>query len=454
LVHVARRDYILNLVYELIYLPLSFHPAAAVLRRRIKQTRELCCDELVARKILAPDIYARSLVRLIDSVPLAGRLAPDTTIGITDADILEVRIMSLLKISKASGRRNSLLLLAACLLFAVPCATAAAFALEFDIANPETGLTQKQDQDKEASRRLERAREELLVKERELEQRVSKDVNPKAEELEALRRMEVELEEASGKLSRDLETQHLRATEDGVRELHERLAQIIATQPTDEARMREVKETLAELQRSLPSDLERTRELRERLAMVEKQYPNAAQMAEQLGTLSHAQEALAMAQEAMTQEKREKIEEKMKERASLDSEKYREAVERAAIADDKLQSKIKTKEYEKLVKSKEYEKLVRKDIDKQIRREMEVAEEYRAMEHPALTQMATVSMDRAIQIALSQHPGKVLSCNLGRQKDGQVYYHLVIITGGADKSAATHVWVSATDGRILKTEHD
>lgn len=41
LVHVARRDYLLNLIYELIYLPVSFHPAAAVLRRRIKQTRAL-----------------------------------------------------------------------------------------------------------------------------------------------------------------------------------------------------------------------------------------------------------------------------------------------------------------------------------------------------------------------------------------------------------------------------
>src|SRR6185503_9381004 len=121
LVHVARRDYILNLVYELIYLPISFHPAAAMLRRRIKQTRELCCDEVVARKLMAPEVYARSLVRLVGSVPLAGRLVSDTTIGITDADILEVRIMTLLKSSKLSTRRKTLLLIAACLLLAAPC---------------------------------------------------------------------------------------------------------------------------------------------------------------------------------------------------------------------------------------------------------------------------------------------------------------------------------------------
>src|SRR5205085_9692535 len=40
--HVARRDYLLNLVYELLFVPVSFHPAAALLRRRVKQTRELC----------------------------------------------------------------------------------------------------------------------------------------------------------------------------------------------------------------------------------------------------------------------------------------------------------------------------------------------------------------------------------------------------------------------------
>lgn len=51
LVHVLRRDYLLNLAYELIYLPLSFHPAAALVRRRINQTRELSCDELVTEKL-------------------------------------------------------------------------------------------------------------------------------------------------------------------------------------------------------------------------------------------------------------------------------------------------------------------------------------------------------------------------------------------------------------------
>jgi beta-lactamase regulating signal transducer with metallopeptidase domain len=50
LIHVQRRDYALNLFYELLFLLLSFHPAAALIRRRIRQTRELSCDELVAEQ--------------------------------------------------------------------------------------------------------------------------------------------------------------------------------------------------------------------------------------------------------------------------------------------------------------------------------------------------------------------------------------------------------------------
>jgi len=61
IVHVRRRDYLLNLSYEFLYLPLSFHPGAALVRRRINQTRELLCDELVAERLLKADVYARSL---------------------------------------------------------------------------------------------------------------------------------------------------------------------------------------------------------------------------------------------------------------------------------------------------------------------------------------------------------------------------------------------------------
>jgi beta-lactamase regulating signal transducer with metallopeptidase domain/uncharacterized membrane protein YkoI len=447
LVHVARRDYILNLVYELLYLPLSFHPAAAVLRRRIRQTRELCCDELVAKKLLAPEIYARSLVRLIGSVPFAGRLASDTTIGITDADILEVRIMSLLKTSKFSTRRNTLLLFAACLLLVAPCAAAAAYAFQFDIDFPVPAIVQKQDQEKEAATTLDRAREELQraqevlqVKERELTERRQKNPNAQGEELETLHRMEKELVEASAKLSHEKQLLDWKEAEARFQQINAEMAQIATKYPGDEARMREAKEKLEQLQRTFP---EQEARFREQFAMLEKQTPNPAQMEEYLKTVRRAEEELALQQEAMSQEKREKaeIKEKLKALKGEEREKYKREIERAAIEDIEGKSKIKTELYEKLI---------RKDLDRELLMKMEV-EGVLVREQVALAQQATLSMDRAIQIAVSQHPGKVLSCNLGRQKDGEVFYRLVII-GEGDKSPATHVWVSATDGRILKTE--
>jgi uncharacterized membrane protein YkoI len=79
--------------------------------------------------------------------------------------------------------------------------------------------------------------------------------------------------------------------------------------------------------------------------------------------------------------------------------------------------------------------------------------EERARKQAALTRDATIPMDRAIQIATSQVPGKVLGCSLGRDGD-MVFYHLVIINTEGDKSTTTYVWLSAVDGHIIKTERE
>jgi len=145
MVHVGRRDYLLNLLYELIYLPLSFHPAAALVRRRINQTRELSCDEQVADRLLQADVYARSLVRLAGTAPPLGNLAPTITVGIADADILEVRIMSLMNRSKGSGRGKTLLFIAVAVILAVPCVAAAAFTFQFDVTQQDPVLAGLQE---------------------------------------------------------------------------------------------------------------------------------------------------------------------------------------------------------------------------------------------------------------------------------------------------------------------
>ena len=275
LIHVARRDYLLNLVYELLFVPISFHPAAALLRRRVKETRELCCDELVAERILNPEVYARSLVSLASSAPPLRRLSVTTTVGIADADILEARIMSLLKKPELTKRSKKLLLVVVALLLLVPCIAAATFELRFDV---------------------------------------------------------------------------------------DRNAQDPATQADKE-------------------------------------------------------------KEKVMQEKQ------LREGSVTDEFKRKMAADPA--------------------------------FRQEVQRKREVEMEMREVRQTALVRLAKVNMDQAIQIASSQQPGKVLTCNLDAKgweepgklgKDGVVFYHVIIadeVNGGA-----THVFVNAIDGTLMKTEKE
>ncbi len=184
-IHVARQDYGLNFIYELLFVPISFHPAAALLRRRVKQTRELCCDELVAERILNAEVYARSLVRLASSAPPLRRLSVTTTVGIADADILEARIMSLLRKPELNTRWKKLLLVAVSLLLLVPCVAAATYAMRFDVETkaqePAPQDQERKEKDKVEMRRRE-GREEIL--------------DPRVrEEMERKERIEMEMRE-------------------------------------------------------------------------------------------------------------------------------------------------------------------------------------------------------------------------------------------------------------------
>ena len=138
LVHIGRRDYLLNFFYRLLSIPLSFHPAAALIRRRIDETRELRCDELVAARLLHPTAYARSLVELAGAAHAFQRSAATVAVGIADADILEERVMSMLKKTRISAVKSGLLLSAAALIFAVPCIAAVPYAFHLNIAQQAT----------------------------------------------------------------------------------------------------------------------------------------------------------------------------------------------------------------------------------------------------------------------------------------------------------------------------
>ena len=111
LAHIARRDFAFNAVYELLCLPISFQPATAWLRRHIDRTRELACDELVTTRLLAPEVYARSIMDI--AATMSGVARPGYTLGVFDGDILEERIKRLVHRPAANLKRARMLLAAA-----------------------------------------------------------------------------------------------------------------------------------------------------------------------------------------------------------------------------------------------------------------------------------------------------------------------------------------------------
>ncbi len=219
---------------------------------------------------------------------------------------------------------------------------------------------------------------------------------------------------------------------------HERYAQL-ATQYPDTDYLREAQKKFEELRRTFPEYERLAKELQ---AKLEKDYPKDFVSADQFKALAHAQDEFARIQKQFQDE----VKREAKER---DSEDIQEKRERAAEDREKAEYEADAK-----IWNKEHDKLIHKGLDKQIHKEVEAEVRARVKEQADLSRLATVSMDRAIQIANSRQPGKVVSATLGRQKNGQLYYRLIIVTGEDEKSTLTHVWVSATDGSIIKTEHE
>lgn len=106
--HVARRDFTFKIVYELLYLPVSFHPAAWMIRRGIECTREMACDEMVTQRLIDSGAYARSIMTIASAMTALPR--PGYTLGVLDGDILEQRIRRLLDQSAVGLKRTRLLL--------------------------------------------------------------------------------------------------------------------------------------------------------------------------------------------------------------------------------------------------------------------------------------------------------------------------------------------------------
>lgn len=93
--HLARRDFLSNVFYQLLNLPISFHPASWLILRSIAETREMACDEFVTDRVLDSCVYARSLVSFAAAAIDAGP-KPSYLLGVFDGNILERRVRRLL----------------------------------------------------------------------------------------------------------------------------------------------------------------------------------------------------------------------------------------------------------------------------------------------------------------------------------------------------------------------
>ena len=105
LAHIRRRDFGLNLLYEAASLPICFHPLSLLIRARLAQTRELACDEMAAALLPSVTDYARSLVRLAQTMFAAAPSAKTSyAMGLFDTHALEERIMNILDTGKRRGK--------------------------------------------------------------------------------------------------------------------------------------------------------------------------------------------------------------------------------------------------------------------------------------------------------------------------------------------------------------
>ena len=130
--HIRRHDFMLNLLYEVLYVPVCFHPFTALIMARIAQTRELACDEMAVQMLPSPKHYASSLLKIARSILSDPRPELNYGLGLFDTNTLEERVMNILTTTKtncewARSRKWS----AACLI-ALVCLGLSAFSLRVD----------------------------------------------------------------------------------------------------------------------------------------------------------------------------------------------------------------------------------------------------------------------------------------------------------------------------------
>lgn len=132
--HMRRRDFAKNLLYELIALPIAFHPLLWLTRLRIAESREMVCDEIAAHATHGTTRYAHSLLRLAESFSRPTPAATLHAIGILDANVLERRVMKLTRNHPITAASRRAAVVAAIALGIATCASAMSLRLEVPVS--------------------------------------------------------------------------------------------------------------------------------------------------------------------------------------------------------------------------------------------------------------------------------------------------------------------------------
>jgi beta-lactamase regulating signal transducer with metallopeptidase domain/mevalonate kinase len=107
LAHVQRRDYLVNLLCQVVALPVCWHPATYGVQQRIRRTREMVCDAMAAREMPSELGYARCLVAMARSMVGGASIVEQAAgLGLFGSNVLEERVMRLMETEAAMSVRT------------------------------------------------------------------------------------------------------------------------------------------------------------------------------------------------------------------------------------------------------------------------------------------------------------------------------------------------------------
>ena len=130
LAHVARHDFLHNLLLEMVTIPMSYHPVLRLMRSRLSDSRELICDAMAAERVGGAREYARSLVQ-ITSLLTEPTMRTTPALGLLEGQNLEHRVMVLLNgTPRLTKVRAAALALVSLGIFAPCCIAAGAFTFQ------------------------------------------------------------------------------------------------------------------------------------------------------------------------------------------------------------------------------------------------------------------------------------------------------------------------------------